>query len=384
MSCQATPVRRRAVRAVVLSIFLAVALAACSSNSSQSSTKANTSATNSAASGLVAQARSQVARLESRPTTLKVPSLPKAPASGKTLDFLSCPVAQCVAFDKVIEDAAAAVGWHADIVQLGGTVQTVSAAWGQVIRNKPAGVIAATDPLAWFSTDLKELKALNIPVVLLDYSSWGDATGAVLTGANQATYGADLGWWILDNAGGHDAHVAIFSTPETAIYSYTHQAMTAVLHKCATCTVDTYSAFSITDVGTNLPNMVVTYLRSHPSTNYLMFDFVDETTGVPAALKSAGFRNMHIITTDDDALGASEIKAGQVNATAGVPWPEMIWAGFGAVLATTEGASPEPYLQMDFPQMIETNTNLIAEPTNGATVPLVANYQSLFKQAWHV
>ncbi|MDA8208333.1 MAG: substrate-binding domain-containing protein [Actinomycetota bacterium] len=370
-------------RGAVASAVLGLTLAACgsSASSSTSSTTATTSSGNAAA---VAAAASYVQSLEQRPTTFSVPSLPSKPPTGKSIDFMACGVPVCQSFANVVKDAAAAVGWSVKVVQLGGTPQTVAAGYDQAVRDNPAGVIGSGGfPPSLMSNQLQQLAAEHVPVVLVDVASPGNAAGAILTSATQAEYGKEIGSWILANSKGKNAHVAIMTSPATPIYSATHQAIQQALSSCVSCSVSTYS-FPFTAIGTTLPTNVVTYLTSHPSVNYLFFDFSNEADGVPAALQAAGLAGkVKIATTDTTSTETGYLKAGQESVAAAIPWPEMLWGAVNVVLRANMNLPLGPGLSVTFPTMLFTGSNVLQG--SGSEPPaLVANFQSIYKTAWHV
>lgn len=358
-------------------------LAACGSSAS-SSTSGGTATTASVSSAAVTQAIAYVNSLEQRPTAFSVPSLPSKPPTGKTIDFMACGVPVCQSFANVVKDAAAAVGWNVKVVQIGLTPQSVAAGYDQAVRDQPAGVIGSGGfPASLMSSELQQLSAEHVPVVLVDVAAVGNAAGAILTSATQSEYGKEIGSWILADSHGKNAHVAIMTSPATPIYSSTHQAIQQALSSCSSCSVSTYS-FPFTAIGTTLPTNVVTYLTSHPSINYLFFDFSNEVDGVPAALQAAGLAGkVKIATTDTTSTETAYLKAGQESVAAAIPWPEMLWGAVNVVLRANMNLPLGPGLGVAFPVMLFNGSNVLAG-SGGEPPALVANFQSIYKTAWHV
>ena len=351
-------------------------------NAGSTATTAATGSGSSSGSSAVAQAQALVASLTQRPTTLTIPALPSKPPAGKTIDFMACGVPVCQAFGSVVKEAAAAVGWNFKSIDIGGTPQTVADGYDQAVRDNPGGVIGSGGfPASLMSHQLQQLAAEHVPVVLVDVSDPGAATGAILTSATQSQYGKEMGDWILADSHGKDAHVAIMTSPATPIYSSTHQALQQALSSCSSCSTSSYS-FAFTDVGTTLPTKVVTYLTSHPSTNYLFFDFSNEVDGVPAALQAAGLASkVKILTTDTTATETGYLQHSQESAAAAIPWPEMLWGAFNVVLRADMNLPVQPGLDVQFPNMIFNGNNVLQTP-GGAPPALVQNYQSIYKTAW--
>ncbi len=354
----------------------ALVLAACGSSTPSASSGASSSGGAQAA---------DVTQLLTRPTTFSVPSLPSAPPTGKTIDFMACGVPVCQNMGQFVKQAAQALGWNFQEIQTGETPQTVSAAYAQAVRNDPAGVVGSGGfSPSLMSHELQQLKAEGSTAVLVDVPSPGNATAAVLTSSTQATYGKEMGEWIVNNAKGKNAHVGIMTSPATPIYAAAHQALAQVLSSsCKGCSTTTYS-FPYTDVGTTLPTKVVTFLTSHPSINYLFFDFSNEVDGVPAALQAAGLSHrVKIVTTDDTATETPYLKQGQESASAGIAWPEMLWGAVNIIIRNTMHLPLGPALSIQYPNMILTGSNLPASAWSGM-FPLVSSYQSIYKTAWHL
>ncbi|MDA8058446.1 MAG: substrate-binding domain-containing protein [Actinomycetota bacterium] len=368
-------VKVAAVAGVALS---ALVLAACGSSTPSASSGKSSS------SGAQSQA-ADVTSLLTRPTTFTVPSLPSKPPTGKTVDFMACGVPVCQNMGQFVKQAAQALGWNFQEIQEGETPQTVSSAYDQAVRNDPAGVVGSGGfSASLMSHQLQQLKAEGSTAVLVDVPSAGNATAVVLSSSTQATYGKEMGEWIVNNAHGKDAHVGIMTSPATPIYAAAHQALANVLSSsCKGCTTTTYT-FPYTDVGTTLPTKVVTFLTSHPSINYLFFDFSNEVDGVPAALQAAGLSHrVKIVTTDDTATETPYLTQGQESASAGIAWPEMLWGAVNIIVRNTMHLPLAPALDIQYPNMILTGSNLPAAASTGM-FPLVASYQSIYKTAWHL
>lgn len=373
----------RATLGTFLVVGMALMLAACGTSTSSGSAAAGGSSGSAVSASYLASAKAAVASLMKRPTTLDVPPLSSKPAPGKTVDFMACGLPVCQSYVSLVQQAAAAVGWTEQTVQIGLTPQSETNGYAQAVRNHPGGVIGSGGVAASvIATQLKQLKAENVPVVLVDVASAGDATAVVLSTREQTQYGKEMGQWMLANAGGKDVNVAVVTTPATPVYAAAHSGLQKELAPCGSCSVVTDS-FPETDIGTTLPTQVISFLRTHPSVNYLFFDFSNEVDGVPAALQSAGMANkVKITTTDTTATETAYLKNGQEAATAAIPWPEALWNSFNVILRQQEGMSVTPAVQMKLPNMIYTGSNVLSSST-AAPPPLVANYQSIFKTAWH-
>lgn len=382
----------------------ALGLTACSS-SSHSAAAGGSSATSgspptsqgsgsngsapSAGSSPSLQAADQAAQqLLVRPTTLNIPALPSKPPAGKTVDIIACGVPACQSYVPIARAALAQVGWNLVSINSGLTPQTVDAAYDQAVRNKPAGVIGTggVDPSV-FAHQLAELKAEGVPVVLqlVTPTTVPGVTATVLTAQDEAQYGTDLAEYLLSVTGGQNAHVLVVTTPATPVYADSHPTFTSTLLKdCSTCSVDTFS-FPETAVGTTLPSMIVSYLRTHSSINYLNFDWGDMSFGVPAALEQAGLASkVKIITQGIDQTLTSYIAAGQVLAEVNDDWYAALWNEVNLILRYNMHLPLQPAEAVQLPTMITTKANLVPTTATNPYFPIVADYQQAFDQAWHV
>lgn len=371
---------RRWVRSCVALPVVALCLVAAACGSSSSGGGGGSSS----ATPQARTAKATVAKLEKRPTKLPVPPLPGKPTPGKSIDYVSCGLPVCIGFGAYVKAAAAAVGWHYKMLNAGLTPQTVASAYSQAVADHPAGVIGSGgfNP-SLFTHQLAQLKAAKIPVVLSAVGSAPAGVGLVASSKFQGQNGQEMADWILQDSGGHGAHVAIFTTPSTPVYAAAHTALQNTIKApgCKGCSLSTYS-FPEGDIGQKLPNEVVSYLNRHRDINYAYFDFSNEVDGVPAALTTAGLSSqVKLLTTDTTSTESGYLTNHQEAAAAAVPWPEMFWAAFNIVLTADAGKPTGPAENLAFPHMILTGDNLVSKNTQ---FPLVADYQSAFKKAWHV
>lgn len=380
---------RRGLRGFAMASLLALLVAACGSssgNSSSSAGSASSAAASSSASGsgTSSQAAAAVAALEKRPTSITVPALPHKPAAGKTIDYVYCGLPVCQAFGALVKSAAAAVGWNVKELNAGLSPQTVSAAYSQAVVDHPAGVIGSGGfPPSLFSHQLAQLAAAKIPVVLAAVAPATNVTATIGGPDYVGADGQELGQWILNDSKGKNAHVAIFSTPATPIYSTTHAAIKSALasSNCSGCSVTTYT-FPEADIGSKLPNEVTSFLDTHQNINYLVFDFSNEVDGVPAALATSGQASkVKILTTDTTSTESQYLKNGQEAVASAVAWPEQFWGAVDIILTKSEGQSPAAAENIKYPHMLINGSNLV---TTAGLFPLVANYEQAFKTAWHV
>lgn len=380
-------VRKPHVFAATAMVVSALLFSACSSSSSNGSS-AGGGASAGPASKEVVQARANVAKLKQRPTTFEVPALPKKPETGKTVDFVVCATPTCRGFIPYLQAATDAVGWKLQTVQGGFAPQEIANAWNKVLRDKPDGVIASGGiPPELFANQLKELQAQNIPVVLHDQPATDNpaVTGVVLSDAANRQFGQELADMIIADSNGQAAHLAMFTTAQVPVFANEDKALTDTLNSsaCNGCSVE-QSPFLVADAGTTLPSRVVSFLRAHPKTNYVYFDFNDAVDGVPAALTQAGLMDkVKLMTNNIATTEANYMRNGQLWAAAANPWPETMWQDLNVILTKDQNAPLDKALAVELPNWILTKDNL-PDFGNDPMFPLVEDYQQIFKKAWQV
>ena len=400
----AVPRARRRIRSVML---LGVALAAtsalvsCSSSGGSNPPNTGTASAGGAGSGAapvdnaaaVTAAKAFVSKWSARPTELTVPSLPSKPERGKTVDYIQCGAASCEAFGDDLKSAAAAVGWNIKVLDAGFTPQTQAAAYTQAVRDNPAGVIGTggVDPHP-FARQIAQLKAKGIPVILHGITEAQRVPGVTAVGAgSSAPYfnfdGVLLGNAILADAGGRDVHIAYMGTPAITSYNATRDGIKSVLERsgaCKNCSSAEFS-FPVTDIGPNLPSKIVSYLRSHPEVNYVDLDFLDLTSGVPAALTRAGLASkVKIVTNGVSPVQIEYLKNDQLLAASVNPWPETMYYDMTVVLAASMKADLKPYIAAKLPSMLLTKSSLFPVSANTQFFPLVADYKDIYAKAWKI
>lgn len=377
-------------RLAALSMFAigALVLAGCASGTS------STSGTSGSAdvSAAVAAAKAAVAAGLVRPTKLPIISLPNKPAPGGTIDVISCSVPSCQQFATIVGEAIQPLGWTVKFLSAGVTTQELAAAYDQAVRDKPTGVIGSGgyDPKL-VTRQLADLKAAGIPVVMQYASSPTPMPGltAIVYGSGAAeANGTLLGNAILADSNGEGAHVLYLGTQEVANnYKWTRLGARSILEAPKSCNKCTSKDFDITlsQIGTAVPGLLVSYLRSNPDINYVVADFADPLNGVPQALKQAGLdKKVKLLSNGVGAITAGYLKAGQLFAGAYNPNLEVLWKDVDVILAAAQGVD----LGLDsrgevenMPAMLITKENVVIPPADSYW-PMVADYQALFKAAW--
>jgi ribose transport system substrate-binding protein len=296
------------VACLALGVALLLGVAGCGSSSSSSSESSSSESSETGespeseesaeSSFLSASAKekidAEVAKLEERPTHIgPTEKITKPVPKGKTIDVVHCSVEGCTGELPYFEAAGEALGWKVVPVEAGLTAETIKNAWEQVVKNKPDGVISVAESVSGYSTQLAELKEMEIPVVN-EYAS-GDPAGSngiinpVIFGNEYfVEQGETLGKYILANAT-ETVKAVMFKSdhfPNNVLMSEGFKS--EIEKECSECEV-AFDEIPITAVGTNaLPPQIASYFQAHPETNWGYPAWTDLITGVPAAMRGAG------------------------------------------------------------------------------------------------
>lgn len=375
--------RARILVAVAATSCLALAACSSSGSSSANSATATSSASTSSVTAGVAEAKQLVAQLTKAPTSIGVTQpVGKPIPKGKTIAFMACGVPTCTTFANITKQAAQSLGWTLNIINAGTTPQQVQAAWQQMARTKPDGVIGIGYPRSIFNSTLTQLQQEHIPVV--EQGVTDPATNGILyvtgTPQDEAPTGQAMADWVVSDTDGK-ANALFVGDNDYPIVGSIQQAFHAQLNKlCATCTTSTYDA-QTADIGTTLPSELTAYLRAHPQINYLVLGIDAMATGLPAALASAGLSGkVKFIGQTGDPLNKQYVAQGTQAADVPFATYEAMYRLIDVLArhfaGTTAGMQPTP-----LPVTIYTKNNV------GNTKdyePLVPDFQQQYYHLWGI
>ena len=382
---------KRPLLAASVFAISALILSGCAATAPESTTPGTADVDVTAA---VEAAKAAVVEGMKRPTTLSILQLPEKPAPGGVIDVISCSVPSCQEFATIVAGAIEPLGWTVKFISAGITTESLAAAYDQALRDKPNGVIGSGgfDPKL-VVRQLADLEAAGIPVVMQYASAEEPIPGltAIVYGSGAAeANGTLLGNAILADSNGEGANVLYLGTQEVANnYKWTRTGAKSVLeapNSCNRCTSKVFD-FTLSQIGGDLPGLLVSYLRANPDINYVVADFADPLNGVPQALAQAGLDDkVKVLSNGVGAITAEYLKAGQIFAGAYNPNLEVLWNDAAVIFAINQGVD----LGLDsrgevanLPAMLITQENVVLPPADSYW-PMVENYQELFWKAWKV
>jgi ribose transport system substrate-binding protein len=375
------------IAAVIGLVSVAACSAAGSSAAGNSSQTQPSAASTSSVSQILASASSAPGTIPSSLT-----KLPKAPEKGLKVAFLTCSNPSCSLLNPGFTDAAKALGWDPTVITYN------SAQPGQALQqaiNAGYKYIATTSiTLNTITPQVQQAMAKGIAI----FGAYtGDKPGFQANGlygvsANFQT-SADSGklmaaWTIKDsNSGAHVLFVSLPIYPTLVAQGDAAQAEYAAA--CQKCTFDVLG-LSATQVGQGqTPSAIVTYLKQHPTTNYVYLSFDGLDAGVAAAIKSAGLADkVKIVGTQGQKSQLQEMVSGQEAAWSILPEQYTMWVVVDWMARLNESAlnqqaldasSANPTYMVDTPAQAKAQLNVDDGIWQGP-----ANFQSQFEALWGV
>jgi ribose transport system substrate-binding protein len=380
---------RRLTQTATVGVAMLVAASACSSGSSggqssgapsTGSSSASTGSSSSAA-GLAA-AQQFVDQYSTTPTTLPISMQLKSLPKGKTLYSLDNSSPVSIETAKAITAAGEALGMKVVTVNQGATPAATQAAWNSVVASHPDAVIGSGISAVQFKSQLSQLHARHVPVVLEAVDQPAGFEGVYATtlrpdllylhGRMQAAYAA-----VHSNGKGDILYVTV---PAFAVLLDELRGFKDEMKQvCPTCKYDVRE-FTVDQIGTGIPGQIVSYVQSHPSTKYVVAGFTDMFLGVPRALQNAGFGKVRGIGEAATPQTYNLLTSGFEEIDAAVPIDYKGWymaTLIAYALAGQTVTTPVP----DYPTRLLDAATVKALPT-GTSWPGVQDYQSQFKKLW--
>lgn len=380
----ATSKARWLIGAIALFVTVCLTLTACGGSDSSTSGDAGTEATGQSNSGSdagVAEAETLVKEGLKAPTSIGITKpVGKPIPTGKKIDFVVCPASACVQLKDSFVAGSEVLGWNVKELQSGESAGEIQATWDQVVRDAPDAVVYSSITRAQFEPQLKQLEQADIPVVACcTNDEEGGAVKLVTAGIRDQSDPARLlaAWPISDTEG--DTNSLLLTIPAYTIL----QAQTPVIEEsykkwCPDCELDILD-IPVQSVGKDVPNQVVSYLRSHPDINYVMSTLDSLNQGLPAALNAAGLGDdVKIVGETPDPQNLQQVASGEQAATVAFPIYELgwIWNDALARIFTNQSVKPD---QVKLPFQLLTAENLLDD---SEITPLVQDYQEQFKELW--
>lgn len=368
-----TPATRRYLGVAALGAALALTVAACGSSS-----KSN-SASGGASTAQLSQAQSVMAQGAQRPSAITVGTpIGKPVPSGKNLVFISCGTSQCQLQGTIIQQAAAKLGWTSRTIATDGSPTQIQSAFTTALRSGANAVILNAMTKAAISKQLAEARAKGVAYV--GCCSTDKVGGGYLYNTSTPQQNAKIGRYLAaaiasDSKG--KADTLYVDIPAFTILGALGQSFKADYQRyCAGC------KYAKIDVAlprlADAPNIIVSYLRSHPSVNYVALSVTDALgTGLPAAMKAAGLTKVKIVGQGGDPTAFQALKQGQILALVPFDYYDVDYQMVDALARHFAGVKVQ---QTAPPLWLLTKNNLPQDYTK--LFPSVPSYQGQFLKLW--
>ncbi len=372
---------RRFAGLATIGASLAVIATGCgsSSNSSRSVSSVGASSTDSSSRANVSQAQQLVAQASQRPSSISVTTpIGKPVPTGKKIAFISCGVVQCELQGKIVAQIAGQLGWTSSTIATDGSPTQIQAAYETAVRQGMDAIVTTAASRAEIQPEIPKLEAKGI--VISDASSTDPVAPPFIYNTSTITQNARIGKYlaaeIVANSNGK-ANTLYVNLPAYTILGALGTSFKEVYKQlCPGC------GYASIDVAlpqlANAPSLIVSYLRSHPSVNYLALSVADALdTGLPAALSAAGLSNVKIVGEGGGPTDFSYLANGQELALVPFDYFDSDSQMIDALARHFAGA---PVQMTALPLWLITKSNL---PSNYTQLfPNVLNYESQFLKLW--
>lgn len=331
----------------------------------------------------LAEATKIVAEFTQRPTEIPNDEPITAPIpKGKNITFLSCGASSCNLEADIIKEATDALGWNLTTISNDGTPEKVKAAWQQILRTKPDGVIYTATDRAIFDAELTQAAALGIEVVACCTTDPPDGEKldyVIGKPEHSKNVGRLLAAWVIEQSAGEGDAVYVDLSAFKILGTIRESFETTVAELCPGCSTDKLD-IPITALGKDVTDRIVSYLRSHPNVKYVVLS-VDGAlgAGLPAGLKAAGLNDIKVIGEGPDETTLQYIAGGQQSATVTFPYYEEMFSLVDALARKFAGVPMEEKVLV--PDWIVTADNL---PTADKIFPVVADVKEQYFKLWAV
>lgn len=302
----------------------------------------------------------------------------------KTIVSILCGLTACEELNNIFAEAAEVLGWEVITLTTTGAPESVKEAWAQAVRIAPDAVIASGHDTHLYAAELAQLTEAGIPVVQNSLSEEATPENGLLASYNNAATtraGGLAAAFIVDHSQG-TANTLYVDIPAYAVLAAVRENFAENYEElCPGCEMDTMD-ISITQVGKDVPNLIVSKLRANPNINYVMFPSGAASAGVAAALRAAGLADkVDIVTSSSGATNFAAVAAGDELAAQALGFYELMWLEADTLARHFAGVEMPDLNEVQMIRQTLVQDNIVE--TEGL-YPLVEDYDDQFKALWGV
>jgi ABC-type sugar transport system substrate-binding protein len=368
---------RRAVGVAAVGALLALVAAGCGSDDDNGT--GNAAASEGATDSALSKAEAVMAEGTKRPTegTVTKP-IDKPIPSGKKIAFISCGTSQCQLQGDIIAGAAKHLGWTSRTLATDGSPTQIQEAFTTALRDGVDAVILNASTRDAIAKQLDQAKAQDVAYIgCCSTDKIGDGyLYNTSTPEQNATIGKYLAAAIVSDSKG-DANTLYVDIPAFTILGALGDSFKQDYQSfCPDCGYDKIDV-ALPRLGDS-PNIIVSYLRSHPDVNYVALSVADALgTGLPAALKAAGLNDVKIVGQGGDPTAFQAVAQGQILALVPFPYYDVDYMMVDALARHFAGVELEHTAP---PLWMLTKDTLPSDYTK--LFPNVESYESDFLALW--
>ena len=370
-----------------------------------SSTTPSTGETSSAITD-VASASALVERFSQPVTSVGVTEpASRMPDPGKHIVFLECPVPTCAVFGDGIDQAAALLDWEVTRLTYQFTPEGQQSAFQQALDLVPDAIMSSGQTPSVTAQQRQAASEAGVP--FFDNSAVYEADAEQATGSvdedpapptlllEPASFvafqnGTLPAAWAISQTDGN-VHSIFVNVPDIPIIVPPQISYEAALEQACpdTCT-NVVVAATVDEIGTTIPEKVVSTLQENPDTNYIVFTSGDFSLGVAAAVQAAGFDDVRLIGATPIQANIESMRSGGLDeAWAGVSNIVIGWRLVDGAVRHFNGdpiPSPVAFSPDDTSAAAWPVPRIYTPETAPESADFVApeNYAEIFSELWHL
>jgi ribose transport system substrate-binding protein len=304
---------------------------------------------------------------------------------GKKVVYISCALDFCKTYGDLMGQASALLGWNFSSIPTDGSTQAEQNAIQSAINNGANGIVMQQMVTSEFTAQLAEAKAKGIGVITCCTT---DTIGDGLTytnGENANT--AQAGQWLAalvtaNSKAASGTSVLYVNVPAALIVAEIGSTFEETYKGyCPTCTSASMD-IPASAIGTGAPDLIVSYLRAHPSVNYVVMSVADEIgVGLPGALSAAGLSGkVKVMGWGSSPTILQYVESGQMAGTFVNDYYTNVYNEIDGLARFFAGVSITPTAQNQW--LVQTGTK-VPSLKNGIFL-VVPDYQAQFKKLWGI
>ncbi|MHB8335066.1 MAG: sugar ABC transporter substrate-binding protein [Acidimicrobiales bacterium] len=323
--------------------------------------------------------------------------LPKRPKKGLKVIFLDTGEAAGLDLAAGFTQAAKSLGWKPTILNY--SAADPGAAVQSAINEGFKYIASASISLASITPQAAEMKAKHIAFFEAYENDVPKFKANALYGqssspAQVVVEGKMIADQMTTDSGGSGVNALYVTLPLYPVLTAQGTAAAAELAKnCSNCSLTNLPITVPEFVGGQIPALIVGYLQSHPTTNYVYFSFQDMYPGVYAALQTANLLGqVKLIGTEGEQAQLADVVNGRDLAWSILPENEVMWVVVDWMARLSEGVLTQKNMSEGNLPMYLANSKGLANLTlanMAGNVPAgvwggPTNYQRQFKELWRV